>query len=344
MIGNPPYGAKLSKQEKEICKDKYVTAKTIRNVQKGSLDTYTLFIELGYNLLKTNSVLSYIVPISFTSSDALTGVHKLLMDNCRTIRVSSYAVRPEPVFENAVVNTSIIMFNKTHTKCQQLYSTKMHRKKGEDFNLQNLIDNLQFTEVKDLKLYGRIPKISLPIEREILQKVLRQNQIASLIKKSGSPIYYRFAGGRYFKIVTNYTTYSSAEKSLFFDKEIANSVGCILSSNLSFWFYQIYSDNLNWKSYELESFTIPNLNTEQTKLLEHLYNEYLIDVEKNANVRVSSGNSTYHVSRFKEYKIVKSKEIIDRIDDLICPLYGLNKEETEFIKNYELSFRMSGDE
>ena len=58
----------------------------------------------------------------------------------------------------------------------------------------------------------------------------------------------------------------------------------------------------------------------------------------------TSEGSSYNVSSFKEYKIGKSKPIIDRIDDLICPLYGLTKEETEFIKNYEIQFRLSDEE
>lgn len=43
------------------------------------------------------------------------------------------------------------------------------------------------------------------------------------------------------------------------------------------------------------------------------------------------------------YNIVRSKAIIDEIDDYICPLYGLTQEETDFIKNYELEFRLAGE-
>ena len=51
-----------------------------------------------------------------------------------------------------------------------------------------------------------------------------------------------------------------------------------------------------------------------------------------------------YVPSFKEYKIVHSKAIIDEIDDYICPLYGLTPEETDFVKNYELEFRLAGDQ
>lgn len=249
VIGNPPYGAKYDNQTKRYYKNTYVTANSIRGLQKGSLDTYTLFIELGYNLLRKNGSFAYIVPISLTSSDSLTGVHRLLMGNCDTIYISSYAVRPKPVFENAVVNTSILLFKKTETPCQYLFSTKMHRR-GNEFELQRLIDNLQFVDVKGQTLYGRIPKIGSEIEKTILNKLFNYTKLGSLIKTSGSPIIYRFAGGRYFKVVTNYSTGSSAERTIYFaNSKIADAVGCILSSSLSFWFYQIFSDNLNWKTY-----------------------------------------------------------------------------------------------
>ena len=343
VIGNPPYGAKYDNQTKRYYKNTYVTANSIRGLQKGSLDTYTLFIELGYNLLRKNGSFAYIVPISLTSSDSLTGVHRLLMGNCDTIYISSYAVRPKPVFENAVVNTSILLFKKTETPCQHLFSTKMHRR-GNEFELQRLIDNLQFVDVKGQTLYGRIPKIGSEIEKTILNKLFNYTKLGSLIKTSGSPIIYRFAGGRYFKVVTNYSTGSSAERTIYFaNSKIADAVGCILSSSLSFWFYQIFSDNLNWKTYEIENFTVPQLSAEDIDYLDKLYSRYLSDIEAKANIRITSGESTYNVDSFKEYKIVRSKAIIDEIDDYICPLYGLTQEETDFIKNYELEFRLAGE-
>ena len=343
VIGNPPYGAKYDNQTKRYYKNTYVTANSIRGLQKGSLDTYTLFIELGYNLLRKNGSFAYIVPISLTSSDSLTGVHRLLIGNCDTIYISSYAVRPKPVFENAVVNTSILLFKKTETPCQYLFSTKMHRR-GNEFELQRLIDNLQFVDVKGQTLYGRIPKIGSEIEKTILNKLFNYTKLGSLIKTSGSPIIYRFAGGRYFKVVTNYSTGSSAERTIYFaNSKIADAVGCILSSSLSFWFYQIFSDNLNWKTYEIENFTVPQLSAEDIDYLDKLYSRYLSDIEAKANIRITSGESTYNVDSFKEYKIVRSKAIIDEIDDYICPLYGLTQEETDFIKNYELEFRLAGE-
>ena len=343
VIANPPYGAKLTTEEKEVFKRKYITAQTIKGIQKGSLDSYTLFIELGYNLLRKDGAMTMIVPISLTSSDALSGVHRLFFENCNDIRISSYAVRPQPVFENAVVNTSIFTLKKTMCKCTQVQSTKMYRK-GNNFNLQTLIDNLEFAEVREYILYGRIPKIGTTIERNILKKISSFNRIEDYVRTNGKPIYYRTSGGRYFKVVTDYPTGSTKEKPIYFTSNITKAIGCIMSSNLSFWFYQIYSNNLDWKGYEINEFRIPNLSDYDIKILNQLYDRYLTDIENNANIRISSGTSSYNVSSFKEYKIGRSKTIIDEIDDYIGPLYGLTLEEIDFIKNYEIEFRMSGDE
>jgi len=343
VIGNPPYGAKQGREEKDYCKKHYITAKTIKGVQKGSIDTYTLFIELAYNLLSKGGCMTMIVPIAVTSSDSSSGVHHLLMQYCDEINVSSYAVRPQPVFKNAVVNTSIISFRKTLAPCTSLCATKMYRK-GKNFNLQSLVDNLQFVDVKDCLLFGRIPKISESIEHRILQKISSLPKLGSYIREQGAPIYYRTTGGRYFKVVTDYTTGSTKETSVILNSKYAKSIGCLLSSNFSFWFYQIYSNNLDWRTPEIESFPIPSLTDETITELEHLYSEYLADIERNANTRITSGESSYKVSSFKEYKIGKSKPIIDRIDDIICPLYGLTQEETDFIKNYEIEFRLSDGE
>jgi len=344
IIGNPPYGAKMDEKDKHYCIQNYITAMTIQGVQKGSTDSYTLFIDLGFQICKVNSVLHYIVPISITSSDSVTGVHKLLENNCETIKISSYSVRPQPVFENAVVDVSILFFNKTQTSVKNIYSTKMYRK-NKKFNLKYLLNNLKFKDVTNLKLVGRYPKISEDIEISILNKVFSiSTNVKDLIRNDGNQIFYRTSGGRYFKVITNYSTGSTKEKPLVFDEKIAKSLGAILSSNLFFWWFQIFSNNHDLKTYEIESFKIPyeKIDEKIISQIEAIYAEYLIDIEKNCNTRQTTKYT--NISSFKEYKIGKSKHIIDKIDDIICPLYGLSKVETEFIKNYEIEFRIRDDE
>ena len=343
VVGNPPYGAAYPAWQRGVFRRDYAAARTERGVQKGSLDTFALFVELGYGLLRRGGVLALIVPIAVTSSDSMTGLHRLLLGGCGTVRVASFAVAPRPIFPNAVVNTSILMFRKTLSECRHVYSTKMYRRDGEAFDLQRLMGGLQFTDVRDFMLDGRIPKIGTELEKSILGKLRKHERLAGFLDPDGSPLFYRTSGGRYFKVVTSYPTGSTKEKAVFFARDYAAPIGCALSSNLSFWFYQIYGNNLDWKSYELLSFTMPRLTEAQRAELSALYDRYLADIEANCDRRTTSAGSRYGMESFRWYKIVRSKPIIDEIDDYLGPLYGLTAEEVDFVKNYELRFRMSGE-
>lgn len=158
---------------KRYFKRTYKSALTIANKQKGSLDTYSLFIEQGFNSLHKGGNLTFIIPISITSSDSMTGLHRLLEEHCTEIKISSYSVRPQPVFQNAVVNTSILFFIKTGTPANRILMTKMYRK-NKEMSLDVLVRNLQFTNVANRRLIGRYPKISLELEAGILDKIFSQ--------------------------------------------------------------------------------------------------------------------------------------------------------------------------
>ncbi|MCL2742989.1 MAG: BREX-1 system adenine-specific DNA-methyltransferase PglX, partial [Planctomycetaceae bacterium] len=340
VIGNPPYGADYPAEHKTHFKEHYQSAKTIKGKQKGSLDTFSLFVENAFNQVKQGGWVSFIVPLAFVTSDSMAGLHRILFDNCESIWVSSYADSPAKIFVNVSTANSIIAFTRTNTKCTNLWTTKINRLQNRD-GLKDLLDNLQFENGVRLCLDGRIPKISLPIEKQILEKIFTfKTNIGSLLQEDGKPIYYRTSGGRYYNVITNYSTESTKEKPLYFAERFADTIGALLSSDLFWWYYQVYSNIRDQKSYEIESFPIPvdRLTPDITSRIENTYKRYLHDIEKNVRVHQTAAYSK--ITSFKEYKIRYSKSIIDEIDDIICPLYGLTDEERDFIKSYEIKFRI----
>ena len=341
VIGNPPYGASYPVTHKKYFQNQYISAKTIKGVQKGSLDTFSIFIEHGFNSLKKNGNLNFIVPMSITSSDAMTGLHKLLESNCQTIGVSSYSNRPKQVFDNACIRTSILFFTKTNTSNEHLFTTRMIRRKNTD-ELGDLISNLKFIDSKSVKLKGRYPKISTQLELTILQKLFNNGKpLLQFYDSEGKPIYYRAAGGRYFNVITNYPTGSTQEKPVFIKKELTDFVGAVLSSNLFYFYQQVYSDGLHIKQFEIDLFSIPEVTSKIAEKIEIAYSDYLIDIEKNTIKHQTSSYS--NITEFKEYKISKSKRLIDKLDDLICPLYGFTQQEIDFIKSYEIEYRLGAE-
>lgn len=345
IIGNPPYGAKISANDKKTFKKNFLCTKTITGKQKGSTDTFALFIEKSFNLCNTGGIVNLIVPMSVTSSDSMTALHNLLEANCKVIRVSSYSNRPKQIFDAACIRTSIFYFKKTLSPIENLFTSKIMRR-DESHSIKNIIENLSFVDSLKFKLPGRYPKIGTDMQLAIIEKMFAFNKkIADYADEDGEPFYYRTSGGRYFNVITDYSTGSSKEKPFHVTKKFTKVIGAILSTSL-FWFYQqTYTNGLDLKQFELETFPLfdlESLTPAQIAAVEKIYDEYLRDIERNVSVRTSSDNSSYTVSQFKNYKLNKSKHLADKLDDLIGKFYGLTADEIYFTKNFELEIRMSG--
>ena len=343
IIGNPPYGVSLSDEEKKYFKDSYKSAKSIPHIQKGSLDTYTLFIERGLQFTKRNANLFYIVPMSITSSDACVPIQDLMETTCNKIKISSYSNRPTQIFDSAGLRVSIIELYGTQTnneKCNFIETTKLQRKRKTD-NPDEMLKQLKFINSNQYKLKGRYAKISEDTDLKILEKVFSNRPLETYCSENGKPIYYRTTGGRYFNVITNRSTGSTQETPICLDEKLYSSIGCILSSTLFWYFLQIYTDGLHIKDYEIKNFPIPKLTDNNIQELENIYEQYLKDIDKNA---ITHEAKSYNVATFKEYKIVKSFDYIRQIDDIVCKLYGLTDEETNYIKNYEIEYRLREEE
>ncbi len=341
IIGNPPYGAKVERQILDYYKQLYNCTKSNKALNiKGSSDTYVLCIERCMSLLHKNAPLSFIVPLGFIASDATTAIQNIIRNKCSNIHVASFAVRPKPLFENAMVNTCIIRLSNDCEKCKYLYSTHIYRR-SEGNELPLIFSTIKYINVIQFNFRNRIPKISLDIEMNILEKINGCKTLGSFLVSYGAPIVYKFAGGRYFKLITTYTNNSSAERTIYVDKNKQSFIAAVLSSNLSFLIYQILSDNLNWKGTEIEATPIPVVT--EYYVIDRIYKHYVRSIENNANIRSSENSSNYNVSQFKEYKIGKSKKYIDEIDKVLARHYGFTDEELDFIINYDIKYRI-GDE
>ena len=286
-----------------------------------------------------------IVPMSVTSSDSMTALHNLLEANCKVIRVSSYSRRPKPIFESASSRVSIFSFKKTLSPIEKLFTSKVSRR-NEENTIPKIIGGLEFVDSLKVKLPGRYPKIGTSQQLVIISKMFSADKkIADYADEDGEPFYYRTSGGEYFNVITDYSTGSSQEKTFHTDKRFTKIIAATLSTSL-FWFYQqTYTDGLHIKQTELETFPLfdlESLTPAQIERIEKIYDEYLKDIERNVKHSNFAEGSVYQQSGAKIYKLVKSKPLIDKLDDMIGKFYGLNDAEINFIKNFELEIRMSG--
>lgn len=102
VIGNPPYGATFSEQEKECIKKKY------RSYQY-KFESYLYFYEKGVCILKEKKRLSFITPELFLRLEKSENIRRFLMENTKLIELKFYG---ENVFSDVKVNTVVLTLEK----------------------------------------------------------------------------------------------------------------------------------------------------------------------------------------------------------------------------------------
>ncbi|ECO7371339.1 class I SAM-dependent DNA methyltransferase [Campylobacter coli] len=108
IIGNPPYI-----RQEEIKELKSNLAKNYK-VYKGTSDIYTYFYELGFNILKSNGVLSFITSNKYTRAGYGEALREFLLKN---VSILDYIdLNGVKVFDSATVDTSILSFEKLKSK------------------------------------------------------------------------------------------------------------------------------------------------------------------------------------------------------------------------------------
>lgn len=114
VIGNPPYGAKLSNKEKDLFKELY------NDVHMRTPDTFNYFISKAFSLLKHEGVLSYIVPNNLLFQTENTKTRSLLINTHYLQRVVNLG---DNTFKDADVPTCIfIALKKTDKNYNIAYS------------------------------------------------------------------------------------------------------------------------------------------------------------------------------------------------------------------------------
>ena len=120
----------------------------------------------------------------------------------------------------------------------------------------------------------------------------------------------------------------------FVDGAYADTISVLLNSSLFYWFYIAISDCWHFGITHIKAFpaSINDISIPESKtLISDIKNNRIIRYDRRVN-----GN-------IYEYKIFKSKKIIDDVDTSIAIHYKLSEEELDAIVNYDIKYRLSED-
>ena len=121
-------------------------------------------------------------------------------------------------------------------------------------------------------------------------------------------------------------------------KGLEEVVICLLSSSFYYWLWITTSDCYHVTKTDIDSLRVPNSIIEDTRLKE-LAEQLLLDLERHAKTIIrnrADGSQRREVN----YRVGKSKPIIDEIDRVLARHYGFTDEELDFIINYDIKYRM----
>ena len=336
IIGNPPY---LERREIEYEPRNYIS------LDSGAVHAYC--IERSMKLLHKNGCISMIVPLSLPSTQRMQVVQRIIETNHNTW-YANYAWRPGKLFD--AVNRALTIFVANAASKPETFSTNYQ--KWTSASRERLFERLSFVEVPRDRATYWVAKLGSPLERGMLEKCLRiKTRLLQFSGKSAHRIYYRTTGGLYWKVFTDFAPKfrvngkagsSSRETSFSVSRrEYVPSIIAALSSDVFWWWYTISSNLRDLNPSDIQNFPLPESCVLDPRL-QKLGAKLLKDMDKNSSMLVRQQKQTGRTET-QSFKIQRSKPIIEEIDRALAAHYGFDDKELDFIINYDIKYRMSGE-
>jgi hypothetical protein len=333
IIGNPPY-VEYRKVQQEYRIKSYET-ETCGNL-------YAFVLERSVKLKTKIGYCGMIVPISSLSTDRTKPLQKIL--NNHKLWHSTFSNRPAKLFDGVEQRLAILLFsnNAVGEHFSSGYNHWYSQERGSLFEKLILTCTLPSNE------YPSLGKVGDKIHDNIIKKIYsatgnlikfsKQSEVKYLVYFHDGPTYWIRAmtfkpNAKLVNLRSNhYKTFNARNK---FEQ---NLVAAILNSSVFYMFFKTFSNCRDFSISVIGDFPIGNVDELMLKQMTKLCDDLMADYKKNMEIksrRYPSGDVIY-----EEYYPAKSKKIIDEIDLILANYYGLTSEELEYIKNYEIKYRM----
>lgn len=320
IIGNPPY-VKANLIDYEIgCKQRY-----------SNLYAYCLL--RCVSLCKTDSYNGLIVPMSITSIRDYMILRNNLINKEKLVFITNHSIRPTPLFTGISQRVSIVLFNNNASETA-LYSTKYLRSTNHGILFENLI---YYPAKFDKDRENIIPKLDCDIASSVYNKINKKSKdiISHFRTNAKSQLYYKDYGETYWIFPCDFNpmlTHVNSFDVKNVDEQYVNRIFMVLNSSTFYIYYTEISDCWHFGMWHMAQFPICIAELENSEVSEELStsfkNNRIIRYDKRA------GGNIY------EYRVNKSKPIIDEIDKVLARHYGFTDEELDFIINYDIKYRM----
>ncbi len=316
IVGNPPY-----------VEDGKTTTKPL--VSYGNI--YANVLENSSNLLSKKGVMGFVLPLSYVSTLRMRKIREVVSKKTPKQILLNYADRPDCLFTGVHQKLTILI-------CSNLTENPITYTSGYNYWYKN--ERKELLSDKKLVLNKHqnltyIPKLENEIEESIFSKILatkNDNTFSSLDNEQLSENIYLNMRATFWIKAFSFNPGSKEYKAFHFDKEIQPYILSLLNSNLFFFFWVAVSDCWHITNKELSSFKVilDNVDFEKFQILMNQLEKKL----GKTKLFIGTKQTEY------AYKHKFCKAEIDLIDTELSKIYSFTKEETDYLKNYKLKYRM----
>lgn len=283
------------------------------------------------NQLSQNGSMGFIIPLSYISTPRMSTLRDELFDMVSEQYILSYADRPDCLFDS-VHQKLCILIGKQKKDRKKIYTGNYQYWYKEE--RKNLFKNTQVIR-NAFYLDNCIPKLGTELDIAIFKKITDAKKMKSVyeVSRNGDEsVYLNRREAFWMKAYREKVDDPEYKIFSFESKEEADYCYCLINSSL-FWWYWISTSDCWHVSKELNGFMAPfNDKYEETVNLAHNLRQRLEDTK----VYVGTKQTEY------EYKHRECIKEIHAIDTYVNDLFGLTKEESEYIKTFAFRYRTSG--
>jgi len=339
VIGNPPYI-----QLKEIVSYQPLSYST---TECGNV--YPVVLERCLSLCHKNGRQGYIVPVSSISTDGYRSLQALYRR--KAVHVSCYDDRPSRLFDG-LEHIRLVIFLLSDNS-PSWTSTRYHKWNSQERS--SLFERLSYARAAEGIVSNSVPKLTAQIESSILDKLSKTQMTmgARLARSTTHSINFSRKVGYFLQVVDFHPRVidgsgnlrsPSEFKTLNFSSSAQQFAALsLLNSSLFYWFITVFSDCRHLNKREVDAIPFPDSL--------HTVKELANRLKQHASALMTNLRATADIRtmRFRHDELEieciipkRSKHLIDAIDLDIAEGFKFSAEETDFIINYDIKYRMGG--
>lgn len=280
--------------------------------------------------LNPGGSMGFIIPISYSSTPRMKKLRDKLIDIVEEQFILCYADRPDCLFDSVHQKLCILICRNTN-EAHNIFTGNYQYWYQEERD--HLFSNTQVVQ-NPFSRDDCIPKLGTALDLSIFRKVMDQaNPTVFEISRAGTnSVYVNRREAFWIKAFRREIIHPEFKVFSFATKGEADYCYCLVNSSL-FWWYWISVSDCWHVSRELNGFRTPIIrDISQFSDLAEALDERLEETKE----YVGTKQTEY------EYKHRACLAEIHAIDDVINSVYGLTQEESEYIKDFALRYRVSG--